>query len=116
MNIVGRLTVKNMQLVANNTSVWLNYPVIDVRRLKALQAVVETGSVSAAAALLNYSPSAVSQQMSALERETGVRLFERAGRGIRPTDAALLLCEHTTRVLASIQEAEDALAAFRLRP
>ena len=85
---------------------------IDVRRLKALQAVVETGSVSAAAALLSYSPSAVSQQMSALERETGVRLFERVGRGVRPTDAALLLCEHTTRVLASIQDAEDALAAL----
>ncbi|MGD0984212.1 MAG: LysR family transcriptional regulator [Acidimicrobiales bacterium] len=85
---------------------------IDVRRLRALQAVVETGSVSAAATFLSYSPSAVSQQMSALERETGVRLFERAGRGVRPTDAALLLCEHTTRVLASIQDAEEALAAL----
>ena len=85
---------------------------IDIRRLKVLQAVVVSGSVSAAAALLSYSPSAVSQQVSALERETGVRLLERVGRGIRPTDAALLLCEHTTRVLASIQDAEDALAAL----
>ncbi|MGA3215036.1 MAG: LysR family transcriptional regulator [Acidimicrobiales bacterium] len=85
---------------------------IDVRRLRALQAVVETGSVSAAAGLLSYSPSAVSQQMSALEREVGVRLFERAGRGVRPTDAALLLCEHATRVLASINDAEDAIAAL----
>ena len=68
--------------------------------------------MSAAAALLSYSPSAVSQQMSALEHETGVRLFERAGRGVRPTDAALLLCEHTARVLASIQDAEDAIAAL----
>ncbi len=73
---------------------------------------METGSVSAAAALLSYSPSAVSQQMSALERETGVRLFERAGRGVRPTDAALLLCQHATRVLASIQDAEDAVLAL----
>ena len=104
--------MKNKQLVANNRSVWLNYLVIDVRRLKALQAVVETGSVSAAAALLSYSPSAVSQQMTALERETGVRLFEHVGRGVRPTDAALLLCEHTTRVFASIQNAEDALSAL----
>jgi DNA-binding transcriptional LysR family regulator len=86
--------------------------VIDVRRLRALQAVVETGSVSAAAELLSYSPSAVSQQMSALERETGVQLFERVGRGVRPTDAAMLLCEHATRLLASIQDAEDALAAL----
>ena len=85
---------------------------IDVRRLKTLRAVVATGSVSAAAALLSYSPSAVSQQMTALEHETGVRLFERAGRGVRPTDAALLLCEHATRVLATIQDAEDAIAAL----
>jgi DNA-binding transcriptional LysR family regulator len=103
--------MKNKQLVANNRSEWLNYLVIDVRRLRAFQAVVETGSVSAAAALLSYSPSAVSQQMTALERETGVRLFEHVGRGVRPTDAALLLCEHTTRVFASIQNAEDALSA-----
>jgi DNA-binding transcriptional LysR family regulator len=87
--------------------------VIDVRRLQVLQAVVETGSVSAAADLLSYTPSAVSQQMSTLERETGVRLFERVGRGVRPTDAALLLCEHTNRVLSSIRDAEDALAALR---
>jgi DNA-binding transcriptional LysR family regulator len=87
--------------------------VIDVRRLRALQAVVETGSVSAAAELLSYSPSAVSQQMSALEHETGVRLFERVGRGVRPTPAALLLCEHATRVLATIKDAEDALTALR---
>jgi DNA-binding transcriptional LysR family regulator len=86
--------------------------VIDVRRLKVLQAVVETGSVSAAAELMSYSPSAVSQQLSALEHETGVRLFERVGRGIRPTDAARLLFEHTTRVLATIRDAEDALAAL----
>jgi DNA-binding transcriptional LysR family regulator len=86
--------------------------VIDVRRLKALQAVVETGSVSAAADLLDFSASAVSQQISALERETGVLLFERVGRGVRPTDAARLLCEHATRVLASIQDAEDAIAAL----
>ncbi|MGA3352770.1 MAG: LysR family transcriptional regulator [Acidimicrobiales bacterium] len=85
---------------------------IDVRRLKALQAVVETGSVTAAAELLSYSPSAVSQQMSALEHETGVKLFERVGRGIRPTDAALLICEHATRVFASIQDLEDAIAAL----
>jgi DNA-binding transcriptional LysR family regulator len=86
---------------------------IDVRRLKVLQAVVETGSVVAAAIRLNYTPSAVSQQMSTLERETGVQLLERVGRGVRPTEAALLLCEHTSRVFASIKEAEDALVALR---
>jgi DNA-binding transcriptional LysR family regulator len=58
--------------------------VIDVRRLNVLRAVVETGSVAAAAELLSYTPSAVSQQ-----------------------------CEHTSRVLAAVQDAEDALAAWR---
>ena len=67
---------------------------IDVRRLRVLKAVVESGSVSGAAAYLNYTPSAVSQSITALERETGTVLLERAGRGIRPTDAALVLCEH----------------------
>ncbi len=86
---------------------------IDVRRLNVLKAVVETGSVAAAAELLSYTPSAVSQQMSTLERETGVRLLERVGRGVRPTEVALLLCEHTSRVLAAVQDAEDALAAWR---
>jgi DNA-binding transcriptional LysR family regulator len=51
--------------------------------------------------------------MTALEHETGMPLFEHVGRGIRPTAAALLLCEHATRVLASIRDAEEALEAFR---
>jgi DNA-binding transcriptional LysR family regulator len=87
--------------------------VLDVRRLKVLKAVVELGSVSAAAAALNFTPSGVSQHVTALERETGCLLLEPAGRGIRPTDAALLLCEQASRILAAIQEAEDALAALR---
>jgi DNA-binding transcriptional LysR family regulator len=86
---------------------------IDVRRLRVLKAVVESGSVSGAAAYLNYTPSAVSQNITALERETGTVLLERAGRGVRPTDAALVLCEHATLVLAAVQQAEEALAALR---
>jgi DNA-binding transcriptional LysR family regulator len=74
---------------------------------------VETGSVSGAAASLNYTPSAISQSITALERETGTVLLERAGRGIRPTDAALVLCEHAALVLASVQQAEEALAGLR---
>ncbi len=86
---------------------------LDVRRLKVLKAVVDTGSVAGAAAALNFSPSAVSQHVTALERETGCPLLERAGRGVRPTEAALLLCEHASRVLATVHEAEEALAALR---
>jgi DNA-binding transcriptional LysR family regulator len=87
--------------------------VLDVRRLKVLKAVVDSGSVAGAAAVLNFSPSAVSQHVTALERETGCLLLERAGRGVRPTEAALLLCEHASRVLATVHEAEEALAALR---
>jgi DNA-binding transcriptional LysR family regulator len=87
--------------------------VLDIKRLRVLKEVVETGSVSAAAAVLNYTPSAISQQVTALERETGTVLLEQAGRGVRPTAAALLLCDHAARVLAAMDEAEDALAALR---
>jgi DNA-binding transcriptional LysR family regulator len=58
---------------------------LDVRRLKVLHAVSEYGSVTAAA--LGYSAPAVSQQLAALEREVGMRLTERAGRGIGLTAA-----------------------------
>lgn len=86
---------------------------LDPRRLQILKAVVETGSVTAASRVLGYSPSAVSQSISSLERETKTLLFEKAGRGIRPTQAALLLAEHATQVSKQLQEAEDALEALR---
>lgn len=87
--------------------------VLDVRRLQVLRAVVRTGSVRAAAAQLGYTPSAVSQQVSALERESGTVLLERAGRGVRPTDAALLLADVADDVLDRLADAEAALASLR---
>lgn len=54
---------------------------LDVRRLKVLRAVVTSGSVTAAAANLGYTPSAISQQVAALEKQAGVALLERVGRG-----------------------------------
>ncbi len=86
---------------------------IDVRRLRVLRAVVECGSVSGAAAQLAYTPSAVSQHLAALERETATVLFERVGRGVRATDAARLLSEHAATVMAALANAEEALAALR---
>ena len=86
---------------------------LDVRRLRVLREVVDTGSVTTAAQRLNYAPSAVSQHIAALERETGVALLERAGRGIRPTAAGRLLADHAGDVLARLAEAEQALAAIR---
>lgn len=86
---------------------------MDVRRLRVLKAVVDAGSITGAAAALDYTPSAISQQVSSLERELGTVLLERAGRGVRPTDAAVLLRDHAERVLAALAEAEEALDALR---
>ena len=86
---------------------------LDPRRLQAVCAVVQTGSVTAAAALLGYTPSAVSQNIASLEKETGTTLFEKSGRGVRPTAAARLLAEHGEAVISRLSEAEAALDALR---
>jgi DNA-binding transcriptional LysR family regulator len=84
----------------------------DLRRLRALVAVVDAGSVTAAADQIGYSPSAVSQHIAALEREAGIVLLERAGRGVRPTEAGHLLADHARGLLAKVGEAEAALSAL----
>ena len=86
---------------------------LDVRRLRVLHAVSAYGSVTAAAAALGYSAPAVSQQLAALEREVGMRLTERAGRGLQLTPAALILVGHTDALLARLDAAEADLAALR---
>jgi DNA-binding transcriptional LysR family regulator len=86
---------------------------LDVRRLRVLHAVSAHGSVTAAAAALGYSAPAVSQQLAALEREIGMRLTERAGRGIELTPAAAILVGHTDALLARLDAAESDLAALR---
>ena len=85
---------------------------LDVRRLRVLHAVSAYGSVTAAAAALGYSAPAVSQQLAALEREVGMRLTERAGRGVELTPAALILVGHTDALLARLDAAEADLAAL----
>jgi DNA-binding transcriptional LysR family regulator len=86
---------------------------LDVRRLRVLKAVVDTGSVKGAAQRLSYSPSAISQHIGALEREAGTTLLEKVGRGVRPTAAGELLAEHAGGVIARIAEAEQALESLR---
>jgi DNA-binding transcriptional LysR family regulator len=86
---------------------------LDVRRMQVLRAVVTTGSITAAATNLGYTPSAVSQQIAALERQAGVRLLERSGRGVRPTAAGRLLTEHAAIIGRHLTEAELALAELR---
>ncbi|MGY0002382.1 LysR family transcriptional regulator [Micromonospora sp. I033] len=86
---------------------------LDVRRMQVLRAVVTSGSVTAAAAHLGYTPSAVSQQVAVLEKEAGIALLERVGRGVRPTAAGLLLTRHAAVISQHVAEAETALADLR---
>ncbi|MGA4849885.1 LysR family transcriptional regulator [Streptomyces sp. G5(2025)] len=86
---------------------------LDMRRMQILRAVVTSGSVTAAARNLGYTPSAVSQQMAALEKEAGITLLDRTGRGVRPTDAGRLLTEYATVIGRHAAEAETALAELR---
>jgi DNA-binding transcriptional LysR family regulator len=82
---------------------------LDVRRMQMLAAVVSNGSVTAAAARLGYTPSAISQQVAALEKEAGTELLERVGRGVRPTAAGLLLTEYADTIGRQVAKAETAL-------
>jgi DNA-binding transcriptional LysR family regulator len=71
--------------------------------LRTLVEVVRLGSFAAAASRLGYTASAVSQQMSALERDTGVDLFHRSARSILPTEAAVVMTRHAAKVLTDIE-------------
>jgi DNA-binding transcriptional LysR family regulator len=79
---------------------------IDVRRMRVLVEVAAYGSMSAAAEALNYTPSAVSQQIATLEREVGVALVERAPRSITLTDAGRTLAAHAEVILNRLELAE----------
>lgn len=84
---------------------------LNVQRMRILREVATRGGVAAAAEVLWVTPSAVSQQLAALEREAGVKLVERDGRRLRLTQAGQRLVEHTERVLAEIESAEADLAS-----
>ena len=77
--------------------------------LRTLSVVLRAGSFAAAGRQLGYSGSAVSQQMAALETESGLTLFERSAHGIRPTPAAALLSERAADTLGALASLEDAV-------
>src|SRR6516162_8024822 len=83
---------------------------LDLRRLRLLRELARRGTITAVAEALSYSPSAVSQQLTALEKETGVRLLEPAGRRVRLTAQADLLVTHAEVLLEAMERAEAALA------
>jgi DNA-binding transcriptional LysR family regulator len=85
---------------------------LDVRRLQVLREVARRRSLSAAAAALSYTPSAVSQQIAALEREVGAGLVDRGPRGALLTDAGRALVRHADEILGRIADAENELQAM----
>ncbi|MFC5720797.1 LysR family transcriptional regulator [Streptomyces gamaensis] len=83
---------------------------IDPRRLKVLRALADHGTVTAAARVLYLSPSAVSQQLAALETETGHTLLQRRGRSVTLTAAGALLARHAAEIAEQLERAEADLA------
>ena len=84
----------------------------DLRRLALLRELQERGTLAAVAQSLGYTPSAVSQQLAVHEREAGTPLLEKAGRGVRLTDAGRLLAEHAALLLATADAARADLDAL----
>jgi DNA-binding transcriptional LysR family regulator len=86
---------------------------LDVHRLRVFRSVVATGSINAAAANLGYTPSAVSQHLATLQRETGLALVARVGRGIEPTAAGWALAGEIDGLLHRLGDVEAVVADLR---
>jgi DNA-binding transcriptional LysR family regulator len=89
---------------------------LDLHRLRLLKEFAERGTIAATAAALGYTPSAVSQQLAALEREAGTALLDRTARSAELTDAGLRLAVHAERILAQVEEAEADLSVQATEP
>src|SRR4051812_20104555 len=85
---------------------------IDVRRLAVLRELHRCGTVTAAAAALHLTPSAVSQQLAALGRQAGLPLVEATGRRLQLTGAGLVLVQHADVVIHQLEKAETELRAL----
>jgi DNA-binding transcriptional LysR family regulator len=89
---------------------------LDLHRLRLLKEFAGRGTIAATAAALGYTPSAVSQQLAALEREAGVILLDRTARSAELTDAGTRLAAHAERILAQVEEAEADMSAREREP
>lgn len=89
---------------------------LDARRLRLLSDLDRLGTIAAVAAVHAYTPSAVSQQLAALEREAGVALLERSGRRVALTAAGHVVVRHAAAVLTALEQTTAALAAVRSGP
>lgn len=88
---------------------------LNLERLRTLDALARHGSVSGAAQGLHVTTSAVSQQLAKLEREVGQQLLAKNGRGVRLTDAGRLLAGHAARILSQVEVAQSDIEAQRGR-
>ena len=86
---------------------------LDVHRLRLLRELAARGTIAATAQALDYTPSAVSQQLATLEREAGTALLEREPRRVRLTDAGRALVARAEDVIAALERAEAELEASR---
>src|SRR6266567_536631 len=83
---------------------------LDLHRLRLLKEFAERGTITATAASLGYTPSAVSQQLAALERETGTALLDRTARSAELTDAGRRLAVCAVGIIALVESAEAELS------
>lgn len=86
---------------------------MDLTQLRTFRAVISAGSVRGAAQALNYSPSTVSQQITALQRQHGVTLLARSGRGLEPTAAGLALADRVDGLISQVGDIEELLSDLR---
>jgi len=86
---------------------------MDTSQLAILRELAERGSITDVALATHKSPSAVSQQLKTLQRSVGVVLVERAGRGVRLTEAGLALAASSVKIATAMAEAEATWNAFR---
>src|SRR3954467_14384384 len=84
---------------------------LDVNRLRVIDAVARTGSVTAAAKALHYSQPSVTHHLARLENATGAQLLQRVGRGIRLTPAGQLLADRAAEIIGRIDAAAAELSA-----
>src|ERR671916_95969 len=84
---------------------------LDIARLRVIDAVARHGSVTEAAKELRYSQPSVSHHLARLEAETGAQLMQRVGRGIRLTEAGRLLADRAAEIVGRIEAADAELAA-----
>src|SRR5581483_222629 len=89
---------------------------LDLHRLRLLRELADRGTIAATAAALGYTPSAVSQQLSVLEREAGATLLDRAARSVELTDVGRRLAVHAEIILAQVEAAEAELSAQEREP